>query len=70
METQTLWSDTLPEGRRRAIESRLAARRDQLADLEAASRGAEGAIARTLLEVQASAVRRMIGELEHELSSI
>lgn len=70
METETLWSDTLPAGRRRAIESRLAARRGKLAELDAASREAPGAIARTLLEVQAAAVRRAISELERELRSI
>jgi hypothetical protein len=70
METETIWSDTVPEGRRRVVEARLAARRSQLTELDAASRGAEGAIARTLLDLQASAVRRMISELENELAAI
>lgn len=65
-----LWNDTLPDSRRRALAARLEARRSQLARLEAEAREAPGAIARTLLEVQAATVRRAITELEGELAAI
>jgi len=66
----SLWQDTLPDSRRRAAEARLAARRRQLDGLESELRDAPGAIARTLIEVQAAAVRRVISELEDELAAI
>lgn len=66
----TVWNDTLPDSRRRALEARLESRRRQLAELERATAAAEGGIARTLVEVQAATVRRVITELEAELASI
>jgi hypothetical protein len=70
MESPTVWTDTLPGSRRLSIEARLKARRAQLADLEAEAMAAPGAIARTVLELQATPVRRAITELEAELASI
>jgi hypothetical protein len=70
MESPILWTDTLPLSRRRSIMARLEARHAPLADLEAEAVAAPGAIARTVLELQATPVRRAISELEAELASI
>lgn len=64
------WNDTLPDTRRRLVEARLEHRRRQLARLQGEIEGAPGAIARTLLDAQATAVRRVIVELETELAAI